>query len=322
MSKEKRRSYTATFKLDVINYAKQNSNRAAAREYNIDHAMVKRWCEKEEKFKVAKASSRRVGSGQKAAYPLAEDALKQWIDKLRNEGIAVMPSAVKFNMSNLLLNNFSQHYPDVFETFRASNNWFYRFMNQYDLSLHRQTKLGQKLPQDLQEKVLSFHTFIKNARANQKPNAITEQKQSLLTLDAFKGHLTDKVKEKCAECNMFMGVIPEGLTSLVQPFDVSINKPFKDRLREKWRTWMTNGEFQLTRGGNFKKPVYNLMCQWIVYAWEDIPSELVKKSFKKCGIMNELDGSEDYLMYKEEDNSTLEEPFIVLTDNLEENQEN
>ncbi|CAG8847452.1 33115_t:CDS:1, partial [Racocetra persica] len=54
----------------------------------------------------------------------------------------------------------------------------------------------------------------------------------------------------------------------------------------------------------------------------DISSELVKKSFKKYKIMNELNGSEDYLMYKEKNNSTLEKPFIVLTDDLEENQEN
>ncbi|CAG8809326.1 824_t:CDS:1, partial [Cetraspora pellucida] len=76
-----------------IDYAKQTSNRASARKYDIDYAMVKRWYKKEEKFKTARALSRQVGSGQKAAYPLAEDALKGWIDELRSEGIAVLPSA-------------------------------------------------------------------------------------------------------------------------------------------------------------------------------------------------------------------------------------
>ncbi|CAG8662651.1 24015_t:CDS:2 [Cetraspora pellucida] len=98
-----------------------------------------------------------------------------------------------------------------------------------------------------------------------------------------------------------MSVIPKRLISLVQSLNIKM---------------------QLTCGRNFKKPAYNLMCQWIIDAWEDIPAELVKNSFKKCGISNKLDGSENYLMYKEEKNNTPEEPFIVLADDLEGDQKN
>jgi len=54
-------------------------------------------------------------------------------------------------------------------------------------------------------------------------------------MDSFEGHLTDIVKNKCAVNNIHKAIIPGGLTSIVQPLDVSINKPFKDRLKEKWR---------------------------------------------------------------------------------------
>jgi len=57
-------------------------------------------------------------------------------------------------------------------------------------------------------------------------------------------------------------VIPGGLTS---PLDVSINKPSKDRMREKWRTWMAEG-----KGGNLKKPDNSLICHLIRKAWYDI----------------------------------------------------
>ncbi|CAG8778223.1 11653_t:CDS:2, partial [Gigaspora margarita] len=62
--------------------------------------------------------------------------------------------------------------------------------------------------------------------------------------------------------------------------DVSINKPFKDILKKKEQLWMSNGEFQSTKQGNLKRPSYSFI-----------------KSFKKCGISNELDGIEDDLLY-------------------------
>ncbi|CAG8828214.1 966_t:CDS:2, partial [Dentiscutata erythropus] len=45
----------------------------------------------------------------------------------------------------------------------------------------------------------------------------------------------------------------------VQPLDVSINKPFKDRLREKWNMRMNVGEYKFTKKGNMKKPEYDIM---------------------------------------------------------------
>lgn len=35
---------------------------------------------------------------------------------------------------------------------------------------------------------------------------------------------------------------------------------------------------------------------WHAAAWNDIPAEMVKPSFLKCGIKNNLDGSEDDLL--------------------------
>ncbi|CAG8837024.1 20831_t:CDS:2, partial [Racocetra persica] len=62
---KKRRSYTVAFKLEVIEYTKRVNNIKAVYKYGLDH---------------------------KPLYPLAEEALKYWIDKLCNEGIAVLPS--------------------------------------------------------------------------------------------------------------------------------------------------------------------------------------------------------------------------------------
>ena len=39
------------------------------------------------------------------------------------------------------------------------------------------------------------------------------------------------------------------------------------------------------------------MCQWTKQSWSRLREDIVK-SFKKCGISNGLDGSEDHLIYE------------------------
>ncbi|CAI2192354.1 8085_t:CDS:1, partial [Funneliformis geosporum] len=53
---------------------------------------------------------------------------------------------------------------------------------------------------------------------------------SLLVLDSFCGHLVSFVKQKLHEKATDMVVIPDGLTSKLQPLDVSINKSFKSNV--------------------------------------------------------------------------------------------
>ena len=45
----------------------------------------------------------------------------------------------------------------------------------------------------------------------------------MLVLDAFKGHLTDSVKNQLRKMDTKLVVIPGGMTSVLQPMDVSIN---------------------------------------------------------------------------------------------------
>ncbi|PKK61388.1 hypothetical protein RhiirC2_791870 [Rhizophagus irregularis] len=48
----------------------------------------------------------------------------------------------------------------------------------------------------------------------------------------YLGHLEKSVKEKFCDYGFDLGIIPDGLTSLCQPLDVVINKPFKANLLE------------------------------------------------------------------------------------------
>ena len=90
--------------------------------------------------------------------------------------------------------------------------------------------------------------------------------QSLLVWDSFSAHLTDTVKQQLRENKTATAVIPGGLTSLVQPLVT--------------------------------------VCQWVKESWQELSKEMVERSFKKCGISNALDGTEDDLVWEEEEDSS------------------
>jgi hypothetical protein len=57
------------------------------------------------------------------------------------------------------------------------------------------------------------------------------KKREMLTLDAFKDQLTEKVKDGAPYLlNTDLVVIPGGMTSQLQVLDMVVNKPFKDQL--------------------------------------------------------------------------------------------
>ena len=63
--------------------------------------------------------------------------------------------------------------------------------------------------------------------------------------------------------NVNLCIIAGGLASMLQPLDVSLNKPFKDSVWRLWNEWMSSGDVKLTKGGNMMKPDFTLCCQWV-----------------------------------------------------------
>ena len=106
-------------------------------------------------------------------------------------------------------------------------------------------------------------------------SGIPSEERTLLVWDSFRGHLTDGVKSYAKKCKIDQAVIPGGLTGILQPLDVVINKPFKDRLRQLWQDWMINGKHQFMASGKQKKPTKNQVLQWIKTAWKTIPESMV-----------------------------------------------
>ena len=110
----------------------------------------------------------------------------------------------------------------------------------------------------------------------------------MLVLDNATTHNSNKVKEKIKECETYVSMIPSGLTWKLQPLDISINKVFKENLRNKCVSYCIKN--------NNLKVAKSTIIEWVEEIWYSdsiITNEMIFYSFKFSGISSSLDGSED-----------------------------
>ncbi|CAI2163975.1 15028_t:CDS:2, partial [Funneliformis geosporum] len=203
MPKVQRSSYSASEKLEILQYAKDHGQRAAARNFTIDHSMISRWEKQEEKLRSAKGKNRRVGAGRKAQYPEAEVSLKTWLIEFRKDGIAVTPKMVKTHMKEILINQFAHIYPNC-ENFLASERWFYGFLKRSGYSLRHGTKLppivifkGKQIPKNLPSEIIvlmhpkgwmdesGMKTWFNKVWKKRPGGSSINKRKSLLVMDSF-----------------------------------------------------------------------------------------------------------------------------------------
>lgn len=85
----------------------------------------------------------------------------------------------------------------------------------------------------------------------------------VLLMDRFSVHLMDEVVDLIYAMGVEIIYVPGGCTSLAQPLDVGINKPFKDRIRGKWENWVCDE--QAIHGMNHHpKADRQMVSQWII----------------------------------------------------------
>ena len=59
-----------------------------------------------------------------------------------------------------------------------------------------------------------------------------------------------------------------------------------------------------TPTGRVKEASIDQVCDWILRSWKGDKKEVVVKSFKKCGISNAVDGTENDEIYQDEENDS------------------
>ena len=85
-------------------------------------------------------------------------------------------------------------------------------------------------------------------------------------MDSMRAHLTEDVKKKVNEENTIPVIIPVGLTKILQPLDISVNKSFKTNfgiLNDYRRTLFHKNWKAVT--GNIDKCCYTERCYTNMY---------------------------------------------------------
>lgn len=389
MPKRTRKSYTAETKLKILAFAEIHGFRAAGREFGCDDKSIRQWSNNKDVLEVL-PKNKRARRGRSAIWPEIEDSVKAWIIEKRSKDINrrvntidIRLEAMKFAKQNQILN------------FKGSSKWCYNFMKRHNLSVRTTNSVGQNLPNDWEEKVAEFKTFIRlhssnidssqignfdeipvsfdipgnytvdfkgtkhikistngseksnftvvlcitadgnkcdpfvifkrktipeevknlkgiivcanpkgwmnedfikvwceNVWAKRKHSFFLKQNESLLIFDSAKCHLTDVAKKELKKYSK-IAVIPAGLTSELQPLDISVNKSFKSKLRNEWEKWMVNGPHDTTKSGNQKRPSYKIICEWIIRSWKQITPQIVKNGFRKAYIRDYISIEDD-----------------------------
>ena len=124
----------------------------------------------------------------------------------------------------------------------------------------------------------------------------SQAERRILVVDSYKSHKSEESIEIAKRrCNSEVIIIPGGCTSIIQPMDKCINKPFKTYMRQEWQEWMREDR-PTTKAGNLKQPTRQNIVNWVSKAWASIEQKVITDSFLVCGLANALDGSEDDLV--------------------------
>ena len=118
--------------------------------------------------------------------------------------------------------------------------------------------------------------------------------RALILLDNFKGQCTEKLLRFLDFNNINVIMIPPNCTDRLQPLDVSVNKPAKEFLRQKFHTWYAQNVCAQLEGKAAKEPVDLRMsvvkpwgAQWMteLYDYLKTKPDIIKNGFKASGIL-------------------------------------
>ena len=102
--------YSASFKLQVVKFASDNSNNSAAsRKFGIDEKLVRDWRRKIDNIK-SLLKTKCADRGRKCQWPELEKKVVEWVEENRKSGLAVTRNLIRLhaekNAQQMNIDNF------------------------------------------------------------------------------------------------------------------------------------------------------------------------------------------------------------------------
>ena len=137
------------------------------------------------------------------------------------------------------------------------------------------------------------HIIIPYIQDKRKEHKLPDDYPALVLYDVFKGQCTANVSSILQANNILYVLIPPNCTDRLQPLDLSINKPAKDFVKQKFQEWYSQEICkQLNDGSNepvdmrlsIMKPIG---AQWLLEMYEYFKSHpnLIINGFRAAGIL-------------------------------------
>lgn len=117
--------------------------------------------------------------GRSALFPNIEAELLNWVTERRLQGYGVSTAEIRITALKIAKKD-----PKA-RDFKASTDWCYSFLKRHNLSIRRRTHISQKLPEDYEEKLSNFQSFVIKMRKRNRYSLsqIGNADQTPLTFD-------------------------------------------------------------------------------------------------------------------------------------------
>jgi len=132
---------------------------------------------------------------------------------------------------------------------------------------------------------MNYHLFLRYITEHLAP--ALEGRPSLFALDLMGSHKTPAVLDILRSHQIIPSLIPGGCTSLLQPLDISINKPLKEIMRDLTDQAILDCE-EVEEIERWTIRQRRILTSWCVgdafYKFHTEKSEIISRSFRKVGL--------------------------------------
>ncbi len=111
--------------------------------------------------------------------------------------------------------------------------------------------------------------------------------ESGLILDDYQVHKTDSLLQRMTSDLTTRYLIPGGYTAVLQPCDVGVNKPLKQRLKQCTADWRREKFGGLSVSQKLPSPKREDVVLWLQNLWTNFETEIVQNSFRGSGYFFE-----------------------------------